>query len=177
MPTPAKRPKQSARGPLYWPSQSSAKYGIRCPRNSTRETMLQSTSRFVKPRTSFVNSLPSQATLTLEPKWLRTMMMMTTMRHHHDEHHPRRPLGFTIVPPQAARFHYCPPLLLSASLSAFCIHPRHSPSALTLCMMVLLSCWCWSLCCCCFWWLSLWPWWRLRFFFISVAQRIFRHAL
>ena len=57
------------------------------------------------------------------------------------------------------------------------IHPRHSPSALTLCMMVLLSCWCWSLCCCCFWWLSLWPWWRLRFFFISVAQRIFRHAL
>ena len=26
----------------------------------------------------FVNSFHSQATLTLEPKWLRTMMMMTT---------------------------------------------------------------------------------------------------
>ena len=47
------------------------------------------------------------------------------------------------------------------------IHPRHSPSALTLCMMVLLSCWCWSLCCCCFWW-WLWPWWRLCFFFIAL---------
>ena len=40
--------------------------------------------------------------------------------------------------PQAARFHYCPPLLLSASLSAFCIHPRHSPSALTLVILVLV---------------------------------------
>ena len=127
MPTPAKRPKQSARGPLYWPSQSSAKYGIRCPRNSTRETMLQSTSRFVKPRTSFVNSLPSQATLTLDPKWLRTMMMMTTMRHHHDEHHPRRPLGFTIVPAGRSVSLLSPP-------ASFCFFVcfLHSPSAFTL---------------------------------------------
>ena len=65
-------------------------------------------------------------------------MMMTTMRHHHDEHHPRRPLGFTIVPPQAARFHYCPPAGRSVSLlsppASFCFFVcfLHSPSAFTL---------------------------------------------
>ena len=72
----ASRSEQSTRGRLYWPSPFPADCAIRCPRNRSREAVLQSTLRFVKPRTSFVNSLPSQAALTLEPKWLRTMMIM-----------------------------------------------------------------------------------------------------
>ena len=48
-------------------------------KSPSRPVLSEAPPRRRCPRPSFVNSLPSQPTLTLEPKWLRTMVMMTTM--------------------------------------------------------------------------------------------------